>query len=147
MHMTSQKLILRAALPTFIVGALATITGFISSGIEGLIAGVFGTFLVVIFFAAGQLALDKVIRTNPGLATSMALLLYLIKIAILFVLLLLFQDTQAFDTKVFAATIVSCTVVWLVAETWAFATAKVLYVEPGSGPDVRPVDTFEPKDL
>jgi ATP synthase protein I len=145
--MTSQKLILRAALPTFIVGALATITGFISSGIEGLIAGVFGTFLVVIFFAAGQLALDKVIRTNPGLATSMALLLYLIKIAILFVLLLLFQDTQAFDTKVFAATIVSCTVVWLVAETWAFATAKVLYVEPGSGPDVRPVDTFEPKDL
>ncbi|CAB4337627.1 unannotated protein [freshwater metagenome] len=145
--MTSQKLILRAALPTFIVGALATITGFISSGIEGLIAGVFGTFLVVIFFAAGQLALDKVIRTNPGLATSMALLLYLIKIAILFVLLLLFQDTEAFDTKVFAATIVSCTVVWLVAETWAFATAKVLYVEPGSGPDVRPVDTFEPKDL
>ena len=145
--MTSQKLILRAALPTFIVGALATITGFISSGIEGLIAGVFGTFLVVIFFAAGQLALDKVIRTNPALATSMALLLYLIKIAILFVLLLLFKDTQAFDTKVFAATIVSCTVVWLVAETWAFATAKVLYVEPGSGPDVRPVDTFEPKDL
>jgi ATP synthase protein I len=145
--MTSQKLILRAALPTFIVGALATITGFISSGTEGLIAGVFGTFLVVIFFAAGQLALDKVIRTNPALATSMALLLYLIKIAILFVLLLLFQDTQAFDTKVFAATIVSCTVVWLVAETWAFATAKVLYVEPGSGPDVRPVDTFEPKDL
>ncbi|CAB5055025.1 unannotated protein [freshwater metagenome] len=145
--MTSQRLILRAALPTFIVGALATITGFISSGIEGLIAGVFGTFLVVIFFAAGQLALDKVIRTNPALATSMALLLYLIKIAILFVLLLLFKDTQAFDTRVFAATIVSCTVVWLVAETWAFATAKVLYVEPGSGPDFRPVDTFEPKDL
>lgn len=145
--MTSQRLILRAALPTFVVGALATITGFISSGTEGLIAGVFGTFLVVIFFAAGQLALDKVIRTNPALATSMALLLYLIKIAILFVLLLLFQDTEAFDTKVFAATIVSCTVVWLVAETWAFATAKVLYVEPGSGPDVRPVDTSEPKDL
>jgi ATP synthase protein I len=145
--MTSQRLILRAALPTFVVGALATITGFISSGTEGLIAGVFGTFLVVIFFAAGQLALDKVIRTNPALATSMALLLYLIKIVILFVLLLLFQDTEAFDTRVFAATIVSCTVVWLVAETWAFATAKVLYVEPGSGPDVRPVDTSEPKDL
>ena len=145
--MTSQRLILRAALPTFVVGALATITGFISSGTEGLIAGVFGTFLVVIFFAAGQLALDKVIRTNPALATSMALLLYLIKIAILFVLLLLFQDTEAFDTKVFAATIVSCTVVWLVAETWAFATAKVLYVEPGSGPDVLPVNTSEPKDL
>ena len=145
--MTSQRLILRAALPTFVVGALATITGFISSGTEGLIAGLFGTFLVVIFFAAGPLALDKVIRTNPALATSMALLLYLIKIVILFVLLLLFQDTEAFDTKVFAATIVSCTVVWLVAETWAFATAKVLYVEPGSGPDVRPVDTSEPKDL
>jgi ATP synthase protein I len=77
----------------------------------------------------------------------MALLLYLIKVAVLFVLLLIFKDTEAFDTKVFAATIVSCTVVWLVAETWAFATAKVLYVEPGSGPDIRPIDTSEPKDL
>jgi ATP synthase protein I len=145
--MTSQKLILRAAAPTFVVGALATITGFISSDTKGLVAGIFGTFLVVIFFAVGQLALDKVIRTNPGIATSMALLLYLVKVAVLFVLLLIFKDTEAFDTKVFAATIVSCTVVWLVAETWAFATAKVLYVEPGSGPDIRPIDTSQPKDL
>jgi len=145
--MTSQKLILRAAVPTLVVGALATITGFISSDTKGLVAGIFGTLLVVIFFAVGQLALDKVIRTNPGIATSMALLLYLVKVAVLFVLLLIFKDTQAFDTKVFAATIVSCTVVWLVAETWAFATAKVLYVEPGSGPDIRPIDTSQPKDL
>ena len=145
--MTSQRLILRAAVPTFAVGALATITGLISSGTKGLIAGFFGTFLVVAFFSIGQLALDKVIRTNPGIATSMALLLYLIKVAVLFVLLLIFKDTQAFDTKVFAATIVTCTVVWLVAETWAFATAKVLYVEPGSGPDIRPIDTSETKDL
>ncbi len=145
--MTNQRLILRAALPTFIVGALATVTGYILSSHKGLIAGIFGTFLVVIFFAVGQLALDKVIRTNPALATSMALLLYLIKIAVLFVLLLIFKDTTAFDTKVFAATIVTCTIVWLVAETWAFATAKVLYVEPGSGPQIRQVDTYEPKDL
>jgi len=145
--MTSQRLILRAALPTLIVGTLATITGYISSGTKGLIAGIFGTLLVVAFFSLGQLALDKVIRTNPGIATSMALLLYLVKVAVLFVLLLIFKDTEAFDTKVFAATIVSCTVVWLVAETWAFATAKVLYVEPGSGPDILPIDTKEPKDL
>jgi ATP synthase protein I len=145
--MTSQRLILRAALPTFIVGALATVSGFISRDTKGLIAGIFGTLLVVAFFTVGQLALDKVIRTNPGIATSMALLLYLVKVAVLFVLLLIFKDTEAFDTKVFAATIVSCTVVWLVAETWAFATAKVLYVEPGSGPDIRPIDTSEPKDL
>ena len=145
--MTSQRLILRAALPTFIVGALATVWGFISRDTKGLIAGIFGTLLVVAFFTVGQLALDKVIRTNPGIATSMALLLYLVKVAVLFVLLLIFKDTEAFDTKVFAATIVSCTVVWLVAETWAFATAKVLYVEPGSGPDIRPIDTSEPKDL
>jgi len=129
------------------VGTLATITGYISSGTKGLIAGIFGTLLVVAFFSLGQLALDKVIRTNPGIATSMALLLYLVKVAVLFVLLLIFKDTEAFDTKVFAATIVSCTVVWLVAETWAFATAKVLYVEPGSGPDILPIDTKEPKDL
>ena len=145
--MTSQRLILRAAVPTLVVGVLATITGYISSHSKGLIAGIFGTLLVVAFFTVGQLALDKVIRTNPGIATSMALLLYLVKVAVLFVLLLIFKDTEAFDTKVFAATIVSCTVVWLVAETWAFATAKVLYVEPGSGPDIRPVDTSEPRDL
>ena len=101
--MTTNRLIIRAALPTFIVGALATITGYITSGSEGLIAGVFGTLLVVVFFTVGQLALDKVIRTNPALATSMALLLYLVKVGVLFVLLLIFRDTTAFDTKVFAA--------------------------------------------
>jgi ATP synthase protein I len=63
------------------------------------------------------------------------------------VLILIFQDTKAFDTKVFAATIVTCTIVWLVAETWAFATAKVLYVEPGSGPEIMPVDDEKPSNF
>ena len=33
-------------------------------------------------------------------------------------------------TKVFALTIVACTLAWTVAEVWIFARTKVLYVDP-----------------
>jgi hypothetical protein len=36
-----------------------------------------------------------------------------------------------FDTKVFAATVVVCTIAWTSAEVWVFSRTKVLYVEPG----------------
>ncbi len=145
--MNSKNIIVRAAIPTVVVGIMAVVVGYLKTGTQGLVGAAFGALIVVVFFSAGQLALDKVIRTNPGIATSMALLLYLIKVAVLFVLILIFQDTKAFDTKVFAATIVTCTIVWLVAETWAFATAKVLYVEPGSGPEIMPFDDGKPSNF
>ncbi len=137
--MKSTNIIMRSAFVTLAVGAAISIYAFIAKGSHGLIGAVFGVVIVVLFFSLGQIALDRVIQRNPMLATNFALLLYLVKVGVLFGLLLAFRDTTAFDTKVFALTIVACTVTWLVTETWVFATSKPMYVEPGSGPDIMPV--------
>jgi beta-lactamase superfamily II metal-dependent hydrolase len=69
--------------------------------------------------------LGNVIKSNPSMAMSVAMLMYLVKVAVLFALMLAFKHTTAFNTKVFASTILLCTLVWTAAEMWAFSTGKV----------------------
>jgi ATP synthase protein I len=78
----------------------------------------------------GQVAVGAVLRNAPQMAMSVALMVYLLKIGVLFIFIILFQGTTAFDTKVFALTIVACTLAWTIAEVWIFARTKVLYVDP-----------------
>ncbi len=135
---------LRAAIPTALVGALITAVAGISKGSSGVIGAAFGAAIVVIFFTIGQVLLNRVLRSNPTMAMTVALTMYLVKIAVLFALLLIFKNTTAFDTKVFAMSVLVCTLTWTIAEVWAFGKEKVLYVEPGSGPDYLPTDDRPP---
>jgi ATP synthase protein I len=41
-----------------------------------------------------------------------------------------FANTTLFNTRIFAATIVACTIAWTASEVWVFARTKVLYVDP-----------------
>lgn len=134
----NNSIIIRAAVPTAIVGVIVTIATAISKGSQGLLGAAIGAAIVVVFFTIGQVVLNRVIKTNPAMAMTVAMTMYLVKIAVLFGLLLVFKDTTVFDTKVFALSVLACTLTWTIAEVWAFGTAKVLYVEPGSGPDIIP---------
>ena len=62
--------------------------------------------MVIVFFSVGQVVLGRTLRNNPQTAMSVALVIYLAKIGVLFVLILLFAGTDLFNTKVFALTIV-----------------------------------------
>ena len=93
--------------------------------------------MVLVFFTIGQVVLARVIRTNPTMAMTVAMTMYLVKIGVLFGLLLAFKETTLFDTKVFAASVLVCTLTWTIAEVWAFATTKVLYVDPDDLPPVQ----------
>lgn len=132
--MKNPSIVVRAAVPTAIAGAVVAVVGFAARGSSGAIGGLVGALLVLVFFALGQWVLHRVIATNPQAAMSVAMVMYLVKIGVLFLLLVVFQNTTLFDTKVFAGAIVACTLVWLAAETWAYATTKVLYVDPERPP-------------
>lgn len=121
----------RAGLAAGSVGLVALIIGLVSAGTGGAVGAVLATVLVLGFFSVGQVVLGSVLRTNPQMAMTVALTTYLVKIGVLFVFIILFADTTMFDTKVFAATVVACTVAWTVAEVWVFARTKVLYVDAG----------------
>lgn len=125
------RLILRAAgLSTLVVGVVALVIGGVLSGAKGALGAGIATVLVLAFFSVGQAVLGRVLRNNPEMALTVALAIYLVKISLLLIVILLFADTTAFDTKVFAATVVACTLAWTVAEVWIFGRTKVLVVEP-----------------
>lgn len=113
-----------------LVGVIATVIGTVVQGSEGLIAGICGTLLVVVFFSAGQLVLGWVLKNNPQMALTFALVIYLVKIGALLVLLMVLQDATFFAPKVFAVTVLVCTLAWTIAEVWLFGRTKVLYVDP-----------------
>ena len=127
------RLVLRVSIPvTVAVGIVAAVIGTLVASDPGkaLLGAAIGTVIVVAFFTVGQVVVGAVLRTAPQMAMSVALMVYLVKIGILFIFIILFQGTTAFDTKVFALTIVACTLAWTVAEVWIFARTKVLYVDP-----------------
>lgn len=127
------RLVLRVSIPvTVAVGVVAAVIGALVAADPGkaLLGAAIGTVIVVAFFTVGQVVVGAVLRTAPQMAMSVALMVYLVKIGVLFIFIILFQGTTAFDTKVFALTIVACTLAWTVAEVWIFARTKVLYVDP-----------------
>ena len=127
------RLVLRVSIPvTVAVGIVAAVIGALVASDPGkaLLGAAIGTVIVVAFFTVGQVVVGAVLRTAPQMAMSVALMVYLVKIGILFIFIILFPGTTAFDTKVFALTIVACTLAWTVAEVWIFARTKVLYVDP-----------------
>ncbi len=125
-------LVLRwAGLATLAAGVIAVLIGLAVSGLGGAVGAAIAVAIVVVFFSIGQLILGSVLRNNPQMAMTVALMTYLVKIGVLFVFIIVFADTTLFDTKVFAATVVVCTIVWTSAEVWVFSRTKVLYVEPG----------------
>lgn len=125
-------ILLRAGGATALVGVLGALVAWLQAGTAGLIGAALATAIVLAFFSVGQLIVGSVLRTNPQMAMTVALMTYLIKIGVLFVLIILLAGTTAFNTKAFAAVIVACTITWTVAEVWVFARTKVLYVDPGS---------------
>jgi ATP synthase protein I len=123
----------RAGGATGVVGVICIIAGWLIAGTSGLIGAVIATVIVVIFFTIGQFFLGRVLRSNPQMALSVALMIYLLKVGALLIFIIVFADTTLFDTKVFAATIIACTLAWTAAEMWVFTTTKVLYVDPEAG--------------
>ena len=122
-----------AGILTASVGIVAIVLGGIFAGSSGLIGAVFAAVLVLVFFTVGQLVIAGVMKNAPEMAMTVALLTYLIKIGVLFVIIIVFADTTAFNTKVFALTVVACTIAWTVAEVWVYGKTKVLYVDPQVG--------------
>jgi ATP synthase protein I len=111
-------------------GIAAVVLGSVFAGSEGFIGALFGAVLVIVFFSVGQIVIAGVMKNAPEMAMTAALLTYLVKIGVLFVIIILFADTTAFNTKVFALTVVACTIAWTVAEVWVYGKTKVLYVDP-----------------
>lgn len=133
------RAVLRASVgATAVVGVLAVVIAYLARGSNGALAAVLGASIVVLFFASGQYVLGRILSSNPELILSAGLLLYLTQIAVLFVLIALLKDATWLDPKVFAITVVVCTLTFTGVAVLVTQRAKVLYVQPSEEPSLAP---------
>ena len=122
-----------AALPTAVAAVVLVVAAGLLAGVQGVLGALFGVAVVAVFFSVGILAIGSASRVSPLMMLNVALLTYLVKIILLAVLLVVFKDATAFDTKAFAWSILVSTLVWIAAEMRTFARQRILYVDPDQG--------------
>ncbi|MFE0257744.1 hypothetical protein [Streptomyces sp. NPDC059010] len=129
------RILLKAAVPTAAVGAIAAVVSGVVAGGEGAIGAVVATVLTILFMGIGLYVLQRTAKSLPHLFQMMGLMLYAAQILLLFVFLSAFKNTTLFNPKAFAITLIATTLAWIAAQTRAHMKAKILYVEPDSSGD------------
>ncbi|MFF8838735.1 hypothetical protein [Streptomyces sp. NPDC015130] len=126
------RILLHTAVPTAVVGAVATVISGVVAGGKGAIGAVVGTLVVILFMGIGQLVLQRTAKSLPHLFQAMGLMLYTAQLLVLFIFLALLKNTTLFDFKAFAFTLLATTVVWVAAQARAYMKAKINYIDPGN---------------
>jgi ATP synthase protein I len=120
---------------TSVAGLAAVVLGAVLGGGHGALGAALGAVIAIVFFAAGQYAVTRLLDSRPEMALTGGLLVYVTQILVLFVLIALLKGQEWLDVKWFAGTIVLCTFVWIGAQLWTVNRIKTLIVEPVATPD------------
>jgi ATP synthase protein I len=115
---------------TSLAGVAATLLAAVLSGTNAAVGAALGAVIAVVFFAAGQYAVTRLLNSHADMAFTGALLVYVVQILVLFVLIALLKGQEWLDVRWFASTIVVCTFVWIGAQLWTVNRIKTLIVEP-----------------
>ncbi|ELS56506.1 hypothetical protein [Streptomyces viridochromogenes] len=126
------RILLQAAVPTAVVGAIAAVVSGVVVGGKGAIGSVVAAVLTILFMGVGLYVLQRIAKSLPHLFQMMGLMLYAAQILLLFIFLSAFKNTTLFHPRAFAITLIATTLVWIAAQTRAHMKAKILYVEPDS---------------
>ena len=100
--------------------------------LDGRAAGwaLVGLAIVAVFFSAGAYAVAAAGRVSDSLTLPVALGTYLLKIALLGVLLVALRDQPWLDRRPFGLAIAIGTVAWTVVHARRVWTAQLYYVDP-----------------
>ena len=93
---------------------------------------VVGTGLVVVmaFFSISWYVVSTASARGPAIMMGAAFGTYIVKVVLLGILLVTFRDTDAFDFKAFAWTILVGVICWTGFQVRAFMRQRILYVDP-----------------
>jgi ATP synthase protein I len=99
-------------------------------GSKALIGAAIGVGLVAVFFAISMIAVGRAARVSPQAMMVTALATYLIKIVVLLFLVGRFQDSTAFNPRMFGLTAIVCILAYSGAQVMWSMRRKMLYVQP-----------------
>ncbi|MET7288174.1 hypothetical protein [Streptomyces sp. NPDC005573] len=124
------RILTQAAVPTVVVGAVATAVSGGVAGAKGAIGAVIATLVVTVLMGLGLYVLQRTAKSFPQLFQMMGLMLYAAQLLLMVVFIAVFKNTTLFNPRAFAIVIVVCTLTWIAAQTRAHMKAKILYVDP-----------------
>jgi len=127
---TYAVIIRRSALVTAPVALLMIVLGALLGGAKGLLGAVLGVALVIAFFGISVLVVGRFARVSPQAMMIAAIATYLMKILVLLFLVGRFQDSTAFNPRIFGITAIVCVLTYSAAQMIWSMRLKMLYVEP-----------------
>jgi ATP synthase protein I len=122
----------RSALLTAPVALLMIVLGAVLGGTKGLLGAALGVALVIAFFGISVLVVGRAARVSPQAMMVAAIATYLGKIIVLLFLVGQFQDSTAFNPRLFGLTAIVCVLAYSAAQMIWSIRLKMLYVEPDS---------------
>ena len=127
---TYAVIIRRSALVTAPVALLMIVLGALLGGAKGLLGAALGVALVIAFFGISVLVVGRFAKVSPQAMMMAAIATYLIKILVLLFLVGRFQDSTAFNPRIFGITAIVCVLTYSAAQMIWSMRLKMLYVEP-----------------
>lgn len=111
--------------PGLLVGALAVVVAGVLAGPGAIVAALVGLVLVLVVCALGPLVMGWTAEAAPLVVMTIAMVSFVGKLAVLFVLFLVVRALDLVDTRVAAIALGATALAFIVGETVAFARAKM----------------------
>lgn len=124
------RIVRRSAVVTAIAAVIMLAICLAAGGAKGLIGGLVAVGLVAVFFGVSIFAVGRAARVSPQIMMITALGTYFVKILVLLFLVGQFQNTSAFDPRLFGLTAIVCVLVYSGAQIGWSMRLKRPYVEP-----------------
>ena len=120
----------RSAMLTAPVALLMIVLGGVLGGAKGLLGAALGVALVIAFFGISVLVVGRAAKVSPQAMMAAAVGTFLVKIIVLIILLGSFQNSTAFNDKLFGLTVIVCVLAYSAAQMISSIRLKMPYVEP-----------------
>ncbi len=124
------QVVRRSAAVASVAAVVMVALGAGLGGSKGLIGAVSGVGIVALFFGISVIAVGRAARVSPQVMMVTAMITYLVKILVLLFLVGQFQDSTAFNPRVFGLTAIVCILVYSAAQVIWSMRLKMLYVKP-----------------
>ena len=120
----------RSAMLTAPVALLMIVLGAVLDGTKGLLGAVLGVALVIAFFGISVLVVGRAAKVSPQAMMAAAVGTFLVKILVLIILIGSFQNSTAFNDRIFGLTVIVCVIAYSAAQMISSIRLKIPYVEP-----------------
>jgi ATP synthase protein I len=120
----------RSALTAAIVAVVMVALSAALGGEKGLLGAIIAVLLVTVFFGISVLTVGRAARVSPQVMMATAVGVYLAKILVLLILVGQFQNSTAFNGRLFGLTAIVCVLAYSASQVVWSMRSKVPYVEP-----------------